>query len=107
MHQLATQMGEQTLIARSGGAPSLAVGMVQIFAGVTSALGGRTLTALWYHFAIMFEALFILPTIATYTRLGRLLLQDIVGHVRPRLGMASWYPTVLVSSALVVGGLWH
>src|SRR3989449_295771 len=60
MHQLATQMGEQTLIARSGGAPSLAVGMAQIFAGVTSALGGRTLVALWYHFAIRFEALFIL-----------------------------------------------
>src|SRR3989440_529100 len=82
MHQLATQMGEQTLIARSGGAPSLAVGMAQIFAGVTSALGGRTLVALWYHFAIMFEALFILTTIDTGTRVGRFMLQEIVGHAR-------------------------
>jgi len=104
MHQLATQMGEQTLIARSGGAPSLAVGMAQIFASVTSALGGRTLTALWYHFAIMFEALFILTTIDTGTRVGRFMLQEIVGHVWPRFGETSWYPSVLASSALVVAG---
>src|SRR6266699_6194581 len=63
MHALAAQMGEQSLIARTGGAPSLAVGMAHIFSGLTSALGGRTLSALWYHFAIMFEALFILTTI--------------------------------------------
>jgi len=104
MHQLATQMGEQTLIARSGGAPSLAVGMAQIFASVTSALGGRTLTALWYHFAIMFEALFILTTIDTGTRVGRFMLQEIVGHVWPRFGETSWYPSVLASSALIVAG---
>jgi len=104
MHQLATQMGEQTLIARSGGAPSLAVGMAQIFAGVTSALGGRTLVALWYHFAIMFEALFILTTIDTGTRVGRFMLQEIVGHVWPRFGETSWYPSVLASSALIVAG---
>ncbi len=76
MHQLATQMGEQTLIARSGGAPSLAVGMAQIFAGVTSALG----------------------------RVGRFMLQEIVGHVWPRFGETSWYPSVLASSALIVAG---
>src|SRR2546430_4744333 len=104
MHQLATQMGEQTLIARSGGAPSLAVGMAQIFASVTSAVGGSTLTALWYHFAIMFEALFILTTIDTGTRVGRFMLQEIVGHVWPRFGETSWYPSVLVSSALIVAG---
>ncbi len=104
MHQLATQMGEQTLIARSGGAPSLAVGMAQIFAGVTAALGGRTLVALWYHFAIMFEALFILTTIDTGTRVGRFMLQEIVGHVWPRFGETSWYPSVLASSALIVAG---
>src|SRR6058998_371009 len=104
MHQLATQMGEQTLIARSGGAPSLAVGMAQIFAGVTSALGGRTLTALWYHFAIMFEALFILTTIDTGTRVGRFMLQEIVGHVWPRFGETSWYPSVIAASAAVVAG---
>ncbi len=104
MHQLATQMGEQTLIARSGGAPSLAVGMAQIFASVTSAVGGSTLTALWYHFAIMFEALFILTTIDTGTRVGRFMLQEIVGHVWPRFGETSWYPSVLGSSALIVAG---
>jgi len=104
MHQLAAQMGEQTLIARSGGAPSLAVGMAQIFASVSSALGGRTLTALWYHFAIMFEALFILTTIDTGTRVGRFMLQEIVGHVWPQFGETSWYPSVLASSAVIVAG---
>src|SRR5260370_11319499 len=69
MQALAAQMGEQTLIARTGGAPSLAVGIAHIFSGVTTVLGGggKTLSALWYHFAIMFEALFILTTIDTGT----------------------------------------
>jgi len=102
MRALAAQMGEQTLIARTGGAPSLAVGMAQIFAGVTSGLGGKALMALWYHFAIMFEALFILTTIDTGTRVGRFMLQEILGHVWPRFRETSWYPSVLVSSALVV-----
>src|SRR5216117_3071143 len=106
MRALAAQMGEQSLIARTGGAPSLAVGMAQIFAGATSALGGggRTLDALWYHFAIMFEALFILTTIDTGTRVGRFMLQEIVGHVWPRFAETSWYPSVIASSALVVAG---
>src|SRR5881409_2450139 len=102
MQALAAQMGEQTLIARTGGAPSLAVGMAHIFSGLTTALGGKTLSALWYHFAIMFEALFILTTIDTGTRVGRFMLQEIVGHVWPRFRETSWYPSVLVSSALVV-----
>jgi carbon starvation protein len=101
MQALAQQMGEQTLIARTGGAPSLAVGMAHIFSGLTSALGGKTLTALWYHFAIMFEALFILTTIDTGTRVGRFMLQEIVGHVWPRFGQTSWYPSVLLASGTV------
>jgi len=101
MQALAAQMGEQSLIARTGGAPSLAVGMAHIFSGLTSALGGRTLSALWYHFAIMFEALFILTTIDTGTRVGRFMLQEIVGHVWPRFGRTSWYPSVVLSSAVV------
>jgi carbon starvation protein len=104
MQALAAQMGEQTLVARTGGAPSLAVGMAHIFAGLTSVLGGKTLTALWYHFAIMFEALFILTTIDTGTRVGRFMLQEIVGHVWPRFGETSWYPSVMLSSALVCAG---
>jgi len=101
MQALAAQMGETSLIARTGGAPSLAVGMAHIFAGLTSAFGGKTLTALWYHFAIMFEALFILTTIDTGTRVGRFMLQEIVGHVWPRFGRTSWYPSVVLSSAVV------
>ena len=104
MQQLAGQMGEQTLVARAGGAPSLAVGMAQIFASVTAVLGGRTLTALWYHFAIMFEALFILTTIDTGTRVGRFMLQEIVGHVWPKFGETSWYPSVVAASAVIVAG---
>src|SRR2546427_517139 len=104
MHDLATRMGETTLIARSGGAPSLAVGMAQIFASATSVLGGKTLDALWYHFAIMFEALFILTTIDTGTRVGRFMLQEIVGHVWPRFAETSWYPSVITSSAVIVAG---
>src|SRR5437899_3183967 len=101
MQALAQQMGEQTLIARTGGAPSLAVGMAHIFSGFTSALGGKTFTALWYHFAIMFEALFILTTIDTGTRVGRFMLQEIVGHVWPRFGQTSWLPSVWMASGAV------
>jgi len=104
MQALAAQMGEATLVARTGGAPSLAVGMAQIFSGVTGVLGGKALTALWYHFAIMFEALFILTTIDTGTRVGRFMLQEILGHVWPKFGQTSWYPSIIASSALVVAG---
>src|SRR6059058_670072 len=106
MQALAARMGEATLVARPGGAPSLAVGMAQIFASVTGVLGGgsRTFDALWYHFAIMFEALFILTTIDTGTRVGRFMLQEIVGHVWPRFGETSWYPSVIAASACVVLG---
>jgi carbon starvation protein len=101
MRGLATQIGEETLLARTGGAPSLAVGMAQIFASI---MGGSALLAVWYHFAIMFEALFILTTIDTGTRVGRFMLQELAGHVWKPMARTSWYPSVVVSSALIVGG---
>jgi carbon starvation protein len=101
MEMLAKQMGETTLFARTGGAPSLAVGMASIFG---SAFGNGML-ALWYHFAIMFEAVFILTTLDAGTRVGRFMLQDMLGNISPRLGQTSWTPSVILTSAVVVG-LW-
>ena len=98
MHTLAREMGESTLFARTGGAPSLAVGMASIFA---SSFGAHLL-AIWYHFAIMFEAVFILTTLDAGTRVGRFMLQDMLGNVWQPLGRTSWYPSVLVTSMLVV-----
>ena len=100
MRALAASVGEGTLLARTGGAPSLAVGMAQIFSG----LFGGSMIAVWYHFAIMFEALFILTTIDTGTRVGRFMLQELLGHVWKPLGRTSWLPSVVLSSALVVAG---
>jgi carbon starvation protein len=99
MQALASAMGEATLFARSGGAPSLAVGMASIL-GTTF---GRGLLALWYHFAIMFEAVFIMAVLDAGTRVGRFMLQDLLGHVWQPLGRTSWYPSVLFASALMVG----
>jgi len=95
---LAASVGEKTLLARTGGAPSLAVGMAQIF----SAAFGTGLTALWYHFAIMFEALFILTTVDTGTRVGRFMLQELAGQVWRPLGRTSWYPSTVLASGLIV-----
>jgi carbon starvation protein len=98
MNILAQQMGEATLLSRTGGAPSLAVGMAGILGGVFSGGG----LALWYHFAILFEAVFILTTIDAGTRVGRFMLQELLGHVYEPLGRYSWYPSIIISSALVV-----
>ena len=100
MTTLAHQMGESTLLSRTGGAPSLAVGMAGILGGVFTGSG----LALWYHFAILFEAVFILTTIDAGTRVGRFMLQELLGHVYAPLGRYSWYPSILLSSLLVVVG---
>ncbi len=96
---LAKQVGEASLLSRTGGAPSLAVGMAHIFSQL---FGGQTAMALWYHFAIMFEALFILTTLDAGTRVGRFMLQDLGRVVWPRFGLTSWQPAVVLSSALFV-----
>ncbi len=100
MNQLAKDMGESTLFARTGGAPSLAVGMASIFGSAF----GKHMLALWYHFAIMFEAIFILTTLDAGTRVGRFMLQDMLGNFNKKLGETSYMPSVIFTSAIVVGG---
>jgi len=99
MHSLAQAVGEQTLFNRTGGAPAFAVGMANIF---SNSLGGQAVMALWYHFAIMFEALFILTILDAGTRVGRFMIQDALGHVWKPLGRTSWYPSILATSAMIV-----
>src|SRR2546423_14129580 len=100
MHSLAQAVGEQTLFNRTGGAPAFAVGMAHIF---SNSLGGQAVMALWYHFAIMFEALFILTVLDAGTRVGRFMVQDALGHIWEPAGRTSWYPSILGTSALIVG----
>jgi carbon starvation protein len=100
MADLARTVGEKTLFNRAGGAPSLALGLTQVFA---HSFGGSALAGMWYHFAIMFEALFILTVLDAGTRVGRFMVQEALGHAWKPMGRTAWYPSVLLSSALMVG----
>ncbi|QBR92053.1 carbon starvation CstA family protein [Nocardioides euryhalodurans] len=99
LQSAADSIGEDSLISRTGGAPTLAFGISLIF---TEAFGGG-LAAFWYHFAIMFEALFILTAVDAGTRVGRFMLQDTVGNVWKRYGEVSWKPATWSASAIVTG----
>jgi carbon starvation protein len=99
MHQLAANLGEKTMFNRAGGAPTFAVGMAHMFARISSS---PTALALWYHFAIMFEALFILTTIDAGTRVGRFLLQDLLGNMWRPLGNTQSWSANFISSVLLV-----
>ncbi|RFU69498.1 carbon starvation CstA family protein [Bacillus sp. V59.32b] len=98
---LADKVGEESIISRTGGAPTLAIGMAVIFSEV---IGGDAMMAFWYHFAILFEALFILTTIDAGTRVGRFMIQDIIGSFyKPFSKTDAWVPNV-IATALCVGG---
>jgi carbon starvation protein len=98
---IAHQVGETTILARAGGAPTLAVGMAQIFSG---ALGGPKLMAFWYHFAILFEALFILTTIDAGTRVARFMIQDFTGLLVPAWRNTESWAANMAATGLAVGG---
>ena len=99
MSTLAQDVGEESLFYRTGGAPSLALGMAHIFA---TTIGGKAVLGFWYHFAIMFEAMFILTIIASGTRVGRFMLQELLSHVYAPLGKKNWTPGMLFTSGLIV-----
>ncbi|MEW1636149.1 carbon starvation CstA family protein [Streptomyces sp. NPDC093801] len=99
--QAAKDVEETTLLSRTGGAPTFALGMSEIFSAV---VGGAGMKAFWYHFAIMFEALFILTTVDAGTRVGRFMLQDTLGNVHKSFKDVSWKPGVWLASVVVVGG---
>ena len=100
LEQLGREVGEN-VVGRSGGAVSLALGMAQIFANIP---GMKSLLSYWYHFAIMFEALFILTTIDSGTRVGRFLLQEAGGRVWKPWGDTNWMPSALISTGVMVFG---
>ncbi|MBX3187564.1 MAG: carbon starvation protein A [Labilithrix sp.] len=95
------RQADEVVAARTGGGVSLAVGMARVFSGLP---GMNTLLAYWYHFAIMFEALFILTTIDTGTRIGRFLMQEFMARVSPELGKSTSRPGAFIATALIVGG---
>jgi carbon starvation protein len=96
----AVDIGENSILSRAGGAPTLAVGMAQILA---KALGGKSMEAFWYHFAILFEALFILTAVDAGTRVGRFMIQDMLGHVYRPLGNTEFLPANVFATVLCVG----
>ena len=101
LKDLAVNVGEQTILSRTGGAPTLAIGMAYIFSQV---IGGTAMMAFWYHFAILFEALFILTTIDAGTRVGRFMIQDILGHVYKPFGKTdSTLANVIATTLCVLG----
>ena len=102
INQTAKDIGETSILSRAGGAPTFAVGMAQILAQV---LGGKTMEAFWYHFAILFEALFILTAVDAGTRVGRFMIQDMLGHVYKPLGNTEFLPANLFGTGLCVA-LW-
>jgi len=97
--QMAKDVGEHTIISRAGGAPTLAVGMANILSNV---IGGKTMMAFWYHFAILFEALFILTAVDAGTRAGRFMLQDLLGAFAPALKRTDSLPANLLATGLCV-----
>jgi carbon starvation protein len=101
MQTLASDVGEKNMVGRTGGAPTFAVGMAHMFAGV---IGSKAALALWYHFAIMFEALFILTTIDAGTRVGRFIVQDLLGTLWKPLGDTQSNAAGTLATALFVGG---
>jgi carbon starvation protein len=99
--QTARDVGEHTVISRTGGAPTLAVGMAQILSDV---LGGQAMMAFWYHFAILFEALFILTAVDAGTRAGRFMLQDLLGTFIPSMKRTDSIAAGLIATAICVAG---
>jgi len=98
---VAKDVGEASILSRTGGAPTLAVGMAHILSGV---IGGRAMMAFWYHFAILFEALFILTTVDAGTRVARFMIQDLLGTAMPRFRETSSWTGNLLATGLAVGG---
>ncbi|MEO5348428.1 MAG: carbon starvation protein A [Magnetococcus sp. YQC-3] len=101
IQQTARDVGEQTILSRTGGAPTLAVGMAQIFAEL---LGGKGMMGFWYHFAILFEAMFILTAVDAGTRAGRFMLQDLLGSFHAPLRNTASLPANILATVLCVGG---